>query len=536
MTDQGRPDRTMRIDINPADIDLGGGVKQDQPSRHVSGRWRVRSSERSTPFFKLLESVYDAVFITRLDGKILECNERASEFFQLPSQQLTGQNMVNLISGATPQLMETIQENLQDRKYMLIEARCKRADNTSFAAEIAVNKIELDAKGQLCFFVRDVTVRQQALSDLKDANERLQAHDRARMEFVSNVSHELRTPLTSMIYGIGNMLRGVVGPIPDKVVLYLERLQSDCQRLIATVNDILDMRQLENKTLVLTKRVVPLSAVIRDGAEALLIQADAKRIAIKFAFPEKELFCQCDEQKIERVVLNIVGNAVKFTPAGGEICIRLEVAEAVPGEEGGRSAVISVCDTGMGIPSDVLPKLTRRYFRVGDHVTGTGLGLAISREIVEIHGGRMSFASPVPGTACGTAVYITLPLVEAPLVLAWSQEQAFLDFLQYEIPLRGYALQIASSAGDAIQRTGLVKASVLIIDARISDMDVRDVVMQLRENSATQRLPVIVVGMTRLARADVEFYRNFGIFYHSLPWGANELAHALSMAVRGKLR
>lgn len=535
MTDQGRPDRTMRIDINPADIDLGGKVKQDQPPRQVSGRWRVRSSERSTPFFKLLESVYDAVFITRLDGKILECNERACEFFQQPSTSLTGQNVVNLISGATAQLMETIQENLQDRKYMLIEARCKRGDTTSFAAEIAVNKIELDAKGQLCFFVRDVTVRQQALSDLKDANERLQAHDRARMEFVSNVSHELRTPLTSMMYGIGNMLRGVVGPIPDKVVLYLERLQSDCQRLIATVNDILDMRQIENKTLVLTKRVVPLSAVVRDGAEALLIQADAKRIAIAFDFPEKELFCQCDEQKIERVVLNIVGNAVKFTPPGGQIRVSIERSNACENGDS-PSAIIAVCDTGMGIPADVLPKLTRRYFRVGDHVSGTGLGLAISREIVEIHGGRMSFASPVPGTTCGTAVYIALPIVDAPLVLAWSQEQSFLDFLQREIPLRGYTLLVASSAHDAIQRTGQLKASVLIVDARIADMDVRDLVMQLRENSAMQRLPVIVVGMTRLARSDVEFYRNFGIFYHSLPWGSNEIAHALAMAVRGKLR
>jgi CheY-like chemotaxis protein len=108
--------------------------------------------------------------------------------------------------------------------------------------------------------------------------------------------------------------------------------------------------------------------------------------------------------------------------------------------------------------------------------------------------------------------------------------------LQREIPLRGYTLLVASSAHDAIQRTGQLKASVLIVDARIADMDVRDLVMQLRENSAMQRLPVIVVGMTRLARSDVEFYRNFGIFYHSLPWGSNEIAHALAMAVRGKLR
>jgi signal transduction histidine kinase len=100
--------------------------------------------------------------------------------------------------------------------------------------------------------------------------------------FVSNVSHELRTPLTSMIYAVSNMLRGVVGPMPEKALNYLDRLQSDCQRLLATVNDILDLRQVENKTLVLAKTVVPLGQVIRDGAETLQVQADSKRITLAF--------------------------------------------------------------------------------------------------------------------------------------------------------------------------------------------------------------------------------------------------------------
>jgi PAS domain S-box-containing protein len=154
--------------------------------------------------------VYDAVFITDLEGKILECNHRASEFFLLSSLELLDQSIVRLISGATPSLITTVQANLADQKYTLVEANCKRADNTSFPAEIAINKVDLDTKGQLCFFIRDMTVRHNALCALQNANERLQAHDRARLEFVSNVSHELRTPLTSMVYAVNNMIRGVV--------------------------------------------------------------------------------------------------------------------------------------------------------------------------------------------------------------------------------------------------------------------------------------------------------------------------------------
>ena len=528
--DANRHDRTMRIDILPSETDAGDATATKTTAR-VNRAWRMRSTERSTSFFKLLESVYDAVLITDLDGKILECNHRAAEFFTQSASQLVGQSVIIFISGATSSLITTIRANLADKKYTLVEARCKRADGTSFAAEIAVNTVDLDAHGQLCFFVRDVTIRHDALCALKDANERLQAHDRARLEFVSNVSHELRTPLTSMIYAVGNMLRGVVGPMSEKVVVYLERLESDCQRLMATVNDILDLRQIENKSLVLTKQVVPLGAVIRGGAESVLIQADAKHITVTFDLLEHELFCLCDAQKMERVVLNIVGNAVKFTPADGTITITL-----CPSPDTPDMALLSVCDTGMGVLPEQLPKLSQRYFRAGDHVSGTGLGLAISREIVELHEGAMSFASPVPGTSAGTAVYVELPLAPKPVVVAITQDAETTAFLENKINALGYALDAQTDAKNTLAACIAQPPALLMVDARITGMNVRELVMQLRENPKTKRLPVIVFGETVVARADVELYRHFGVFYSSLPWHEQDLRNALAMAVRGKLR
>jgi len=523
----------MRIDIVPSEVDAGKPSAKKNTLR-ISRAWRMRAAERSTSFFKLLESVYDAVLITDLEGKILECNQRAAEFFLQTTDQLIGQSVVSFISGATPSLIATICANLADKKYTLVEARCKRSDGLSFAAEIAVNKVELDVSGQLCFFVRDVTLRHNALCALKDANERLQAHDRARLEFVSNVSHELRTPLTSMIYAVGNMLRGVVGPMPEKAVTYLERLGADSQRLLATVNDILDLRQIENKSLVLTKRVVPLDAVIRDGADPVLIQADAKRINVTFDLLDYEFFCLCDAQKIERVVLNVVGNAVKFTPANGTITLTLRPSPDAPG-----MALFSVCDTGMGVPPEQLPKLSQRYFRAGEHVSGTGLGLAISREIVELHEGTMSFASPVPGTDCGTAVYVTLPLAPKPVVRAISQDAETALFLKRKIRALGYALDFRTDAQKVLAACFEQPPALLVVDARITDINVRDFVMQVRENPKTGRLPIIVFGEKIIARADVEFYRHFGIFYFALPGNNPDtpaIRSALAMAVRGKLR
>jgi len=526
-----RPDKTMRIDIDPSTADNRIQSAVRAPQRGRSRAWRAQHLQRDTPFYKLLESVYDAVLITTRAGEILECNERAAEFFLMAPQTLAGREVLSLISGATESLLETINKNLISKKYTLVEARCKRSDGTSFAAEIAVNKVDLDAQGQLCFFVRDITVRQQEQSALEDAVERLQAHDRARMEFVSNVSHELRTPLTSMIYAVSNMLRGVVGPMPEKALHYLERLQSDCHRLLATVNDILDLRQVENKTLVLTKKIVPLGPVIREGAETLQVQADAKRISVVFTFSERELFCWCDSQKIERVVLNIVGNAIKFTPANGTITVSLEQHPEKP-----KLALLTVSDTGMGIPPEVLPKVSQRYFRVGDHVSGTGLGLAISREIVELHGGSMEFASPVPGTTCGTAVYVSLPLAPKPLVVAYSQDSETSGFLRDRIMEQGYGLLLAVSAKEALEVCLSKQPGVFVLDARIGDMDVREMVLHLREESKTKRLPVIVLGLKTLDRNEVELYRHFDIFYVTLPWREKDLARTLAMAVLGKLR
>ena len=524
-------DRTMRIGIDPSASCNRVAEVSPRPALRPGGRtWRTQHAQRDTPFYKLLESVYDAVLITTREGKVLECNERAAEFFLMEPRELVGLPVVGLISGATDALLDTVNKNLESKKYTLVEARCKRSDGTSFAAEIAVNKVDMDAQGQLCFFVRDITVRQQAQSALEDAVERLQAHDRARMEFVSNVSHELRTPLTSMIYAVGNMLRGVVGPMPEKAFHYLERLQSDCHRMLATVNDILDLRQIENKTLELTKTVVPLGPVIREGAETLQVQADSKRIAMRFELSECELFCWCDAQKIERVVLNIVGNAVKFTPANGLISISLTQHPENP-----KHALLSVCDTGMGIPAEVLPKVSQRYFRVGDHVSGSGLGLAISREIVDLHGGKMEFASPVPGTDCGTAVYVSLPLAPKPTVVALSQDAETAAFLKERIVAQGYGLIFTESAKEALEVCFTRQPAVFVLDGRIADMDVRDVVLQLREENKTKRLPVIVLGLRTLDRAELELYRHFGIFYSTLPWREKDFARALAMAVLGKL-
>ncbi|MBP5511621.1 MAG: PAS domain S-box protein [Kiritimatiellae bacterium] len=484
---------------------------------------------RRSPYARFLECVYDAVLIVDPgDGRIIECNERAGEFFRLSSETLTGRKIGVVVEAADAAFVASVSVRLKQERYALFESLCLRTDGTSFPAEVAVSCLEVKRRAHLCFFVRDITIRKRALSELESAVERLQEHDRARMEFVSNVSHELRTPLTSMIYGVSNMLRGVVGPLSEKAIHYLERLRLDCRRLLTTVNDILDLRQAENNTLVLAKALTPLGAVIRSAVDSLRIQSDSKRQKLTFDGGIPEAFCFCDAQKMERVILNIVGNAVKFTPSEGRIEVTL-----LPGSPKPDVVTIRCRDTGIGIPADKLPKISRRYFRVGNFVKGSGLGLAISRELVELHGGSILFASPVPDTGCGTEVSVELPLAETPSLIVAGTEGKAVEELRRTAETCGYKA-VACVCGDCVLHECLERRPVAVLLLGGVGKVGRECALRIREEVQTKRLPVFLICEGHLSRSENEFYRNLNIQIRFAPITPASLSATLAKAVLGK--
>jgi len=527
--------QTMRIDLPPEHIPAPAprpsSKRMDTTTALTFSARRRDRIARDSPYDLLLESVYDGVLITDQKGRVIDFNERAAEFFLAGEAQLLGAPVWELLSGADDTLVDTIQANLQSHKYALIEASCLRADGTSFPTEIAVNRLHLDEEGcQLCFFVRDTTVRRRAQEALENAVERLQAHDRARMEFVSNVSHELRTPLTSMIYAVNNMLRGVVGPLPEKAVRYLERLDSDCKRLLATVNDILDIRQVEAKTLSLTKTRMPCATLIQAGVETLRVQADAKHIQMQVVLPPCELFCTCDAQKIERVMINVIGNAVKFIgDDGGRVTVSLARDPDEPD-----FARITVCDTGVGIPPEALSRITQRYFRVGDHATGSGLGLAISRDIVELHGGSLRVASPAPGTDRGTAVTIRLPLAESPTVAVFCLTEETAQTLTEHLQRRGYRVRHARTPDDALALCVARQADLLVSEFRCGEDASSELLLKLRNDPRTQRMPALALNGGELSKPCQEMLRRLAIPMLPVPWKESDLAGRILWAFSGR--
>jgi len=242
--------------------------------------------------------------------------------------------------------------------------------------------------------------------ELAVANERLKELDRLKSEFVSNVSHELRTPLTAIKGSVDLLLREVPGPVNEKQSHYLGRVRSNTQHLAGLINDLLDLSKIEAGKAELKATRVSLGGLVHEVVETLRPIAAEKPIALEATPSEPSILVWADRDKVTQVLMNLIGNAIKFTPAQGTITVATT-------RNGTDWVEVSVKDTGPGIPPEEKEKIFEKFYQAAEvgrpKPKGTGLGLAISRALVELHGGRIwvesepnrgstfSFTLPVSG-------------------------------------------------------------------------------------------------------------------------------------------
>jgi putative ABC transport system substrate-binding protein len=239
--------------------------------------------------------------------------------------------------------------------------------------------------------------------ELAIANERLQELDRMKSDFVSKVSHELRTPLTAIKGAVDLVLREVAGPLTLKQIHYLTRVRSNTQHLAGLINDLLDLAKIESGRIEVKSSYFSLRGLVHEVVEVLRPVAAEKVVALEATLREPPILVWADRNKINQVLMNLIGNAIKFTPARG----RVEVSASRNGKE---SVRVSVSDSGPGIPPDEKEKIFAKFYQIaevgGTKPKGTGLGLAICRALVELHGGTI-WVEPEPSG--GSTFYFTLP-------------------------------------------------------------------------------------------------------------------------------
>ena len=238
--------------------------------------------------------------------------------------------------------------------------------------------------------------------ELTLALEEVQKINRRKSDFISSVSHELRTPLTSIKGYAAILIAEKLGQLPPAVKVRLEKINSHSDELVHMVNDLLDIARIEaGKT---TMKIEPqdLTAMIDRICDLILIQCKSKNIELATDIKRDVPSVLADRIQIERVLINLLGNAVKFTPENGKITVRANTKDSV--------VQVEISDTGVGIPADSLSKIFEEFYRVDNpinqQVKGTGLGLSLVKNIIEAHKGKIWVESKV---GVGSTFIFTLP-------------------------------------------------------------------------------------------------------------------------------
>src|SRR5262245_11537689 len=223
-------------------------------------------------------------------------------------------------------------------------------------------------------------------SQLDTANERLKELDQLKSDFVSNVSHELRTPLTAIKGAVDLLLREVPGPLNENQTHYLSRVRSNTQHLAGLINDLLDLSQIEEGRIELDAGRVSLGDLLHEVMETAKPMAAEKLVLLETDVLEPSVLVWVDRDKVTQVLMNLIGNAIKFTPSDGRIGISTA-------NDRGAWVRVSIRDTGPGIAVSEQEKIFEKFYQVTQDGSpkpkGTGLGLAISKSLVEMHGGKI---------------------------------------------------------------------------------------------------------------------------------------------------
>jgi signal transduction histidine kinase len=264
-------------------------------------------------------------------------------------------------------------------------------------ALVAIEGIARDVTGRK----RRELDRESALALEHEARARAEAAARAREDLLAMVSHDLRTPLNSVVLGArvaaDAIARGEQGALVSR---RLESIAHAADRMGRLVEQLLDAASVEAGRITLAPEPVHVEALVRDALELVGEHAAEKRVSLRAACPQP-VAVECDRERVLQVLGNLLGNAIKFTPAGGRVDVHVEAEPAW--------AKISVVDTGPGIPEHQLPCIFDRYWTGRlQRTSGTGLGLFIAKGIVEAHAGRLSVDSHV---GRGTTFTFTLPRV-----------------------------------------------------------------------------------------------------------------------------
>ncbi|PYU02297.1 MAG: hypothetical protein DMG38_00805 [Acidobacteria bacterium] len=380
----------------------------------------------------------------------------------------------------------------------------RKKDGTLIDVEITSRPLVYDGRDARLVVATDVSVRKRAEEVLVHAKEEAERTSKFKDQFLSTMSHELRTPLNAVL-GFSDLLADErYGPLNDKQRRYIDHIHTGGKHLLTLISDILDLSKIEAGRMELAMENLSVQNTFAEVLSVMQPLADRKSHALTTS-GEAGLAVRADATRLKQVLMNLLGNAIKFTPNGGhiELAARLD----------GGNVCMEVRDSGPGIPLDEQKRIFEAFYRLresGKKTEGTGLGLAITQRLVELHGGELSITSQ---PSQGSCFYFSLPAAGparqssartaesgsrsrgSSRVLVIEDDRAAALLIQSQLTSAGYEVTLCEEPQKALDIAVQLQPSIITLDIVMKPKNGWEVLTQLKREPQTAHIPLIVVSI-----------------------------------------
>ncbi len=495
-------------------------------SRHGEENHADAQSAALEIYRKVFYDSPDFISFCRMDDTYIDVNPGFERFVGLPRERIIGRTSLDIGLWPGSAQRDAFVAELRARQDMLgYHRRLSRANGEVREIEGWASIVDAGDEEVLVAIGRDVTQRQRDASELRqyrdrleqlvdlrtrelsDANQRLQVADRAKSAFLASMSHELRTPLNAIL-GYAQLLKMGRG-LNDRQIAGLNTIEQGGQHLLALINDILDLARVEAGKLDLFPTPVDLRVFMLLIVDIIRVRAQEKSLLFRHeAAPDLPRTVLVDEKRLRQILLNLLGNAVKFTDHG-------EVAFSVSSQaRDGRTVLcFEVSDTGIGIPEHQLDRLFKPFEQVSDaghRAGGAGLGLSISQALTRLMGGEIG-VSKIPSGGTRFSFELSLPVLDivAPerdagravrgyegrrrRVLIVDDIEQNRAMLEDALQLLGFETSSAAGGAEALSQVAQAAPDMVLMDVVMPEMDGLETTRRLRAMAAMAGVPIVAV-------------------------------------------
>jgi PAS domain S-box-containing protein len=460
----------------------------------------------------ILGSITEGVVVADTDGKFLLFNSAAERFVGIGAIDATPDQwsqkygsfrpdgvtsfppdelpLVRAMRGESVDAVELFirNANVPDGRLLSITGRPLRGGDDALKGGVVV--------------LHDITLQKRAEEALVRAKEGAELTTKFKDQFLSTMSHELRTPLNAVL-GFSDLLADErYGPLNDRQQRYVSHIHSGGKHLLKLISDILDLSKIEAGRMELTREDVTVASAFVEVISALYPLAEKKSQALHQQV-DPNLHVHADFMRFKQVLMNLVGNAIKFTPEGGRIELTARQAD--------EQVRMEVRDNGPGIPPEQQQRIFEAFVRLtetGSATEGTGLGLAITARLVELHGSKLEIESQ-PGK--GTRFYFSLPLVaiapvqptqtsvtvprarKTPRILVIEDNAVTGQLIRSQLASSGYETLGCDKPERATEMAAELQPDAITLDLLMKPVHGLEVLLQLKNDPRTSKIPVIVV-------------------------------------------